>query len=35
MMWPLALEAWLLTGAPLPGYERAEAEVRVIEAQSS
>ncbi len=35
MMWPLALEAWLLTGAPLPSYERAEAEVRVIEAQSS
>lgn len=22
MMWPLALEAWELTGRPLPQYER-------------
>jgi len=22
MMWPLALEAWSLTGKPLPDYER-------------
>ena len=27
MMWPLALEAWSLTGAPLPAYARNEAPV--------
>lgn len=27
MMWPLALEAWALTGAPLPDYRRCEAPV--------
>jgi hypothetical protein len=27
MMWPLALEAWALTGRPLPGYARHEAPV--------
>jgi hypothetical protein len=29
MMWPLALEAWLLTGRPLPEYERAHSPVVV------
>jgi len=28
MMWPLALDAWSLTGRPLPDYERARAPVR-------
>ena len=32
MMWPLALEAWGLTGRPLPDYKREEAPVRVLEA---
>lgn len=27
MMWPLALEAWALTGAPLPDYPRERAPV--------
>lgn len=27
MMWPLALEAWALSGRPLPSYSRAEAPV--------
>jgi hypothetical protein len=30
MMWPLALEAWALTGASLPDYARREAPVRVV-----
>jgi hypothetical protein len=30
MMWPLALEAWSLTGRPLPEYRRSEAPVRRI-----
>jgi hypothetical protein len=30
MMWPLALEAWSLTGKPLADYARSEAPVRVI-----
>ena len=30
MMWPLALEAWTLTGAALPDYARCEAPVRVV-----
>ena len=29
MMWPLALEAWTLTGAALPDYARGSAPVRV------
>ncbi len=29
MMWPLALDAWALTGRPLPDYERAETPVSV------
>ena len=28
MMWPLTLEAWSLSGAPLPDYLRSEAPVR-------
>jgi hypothetical protein len=28
MMWPLALEAWSLSGRPLPDYARVEAPVR-------
>jgi hypothetical protein len=27
MMWPLALEAWALTGRPMPSYSRSEAPV--------
>ena len=30
MMWPLALEAWALTGQPLPDYTRASTPVRII-----
>lgn len=29
MMWPLALEAWVLTGVPLPDYVRRDAPVRL------
>ena len=28
MMWPLALEAWSLSGEPLPDYVRSRAPVR-------
>ena len=28
MMWPLATEAWSLTGRPMPEYERGDAPVR-------
>jgi hypothetical protein len=28
MMWPLALEAWALSGRPIPDYERSAAPVR-------
>jgi hypothetical protein len=28
MMWPLALEAWSLSGEPLPDYTRSAAPVR-------
>ena len=27
MMWPLALEAWLLSGKPIPDYSRDETPV--------
>lgn len=27
MMWPLALEAWALTGRSLPDYERKSAPI--------
>ena len=30
MMWPLAVEAWLLTGKPIPNYARAETPVVLI-----
>ena len=28
MMWPLAVEAWSLTGEPMPEYEREDTPVR-------
>lgn len=28
MMWPLAVEAWSLTGRPMPNYERQDAPIR-------
>lgn len=28
MMWPLAVEAWSLTGRPMPEYERRNAPVK-------
>ncbi len=28
MMWPLALEAWSMSGEPLPDYKRNDAPVR-------
>jgi hypothetical protein len=31
MMWSLALEAWALTGRPLPQYRREDAPVRLLE----
>jgi len=31
MMWPLALEAWALTGRPLPDYARSSMPVRVLD----
>jgi hypothetical protein len=30
MMWPLAVEAWSLTGATRPSYSRLETPVRVV-----
>lgn len=30
MMWPLALEAWALTGRPLPDYSRDGMPVRAV-----
>jgi len=30
MMWPLALQAWGLTGRPLPDYPRNEAPIRAV-----
>jgi len=30
MMWPLALEAWFLTGRPLPSYKRSGAPVHIV-----
>jgi hypothetical protein len=29
MMWPLAVEAWTLTGRPLPSYPRPETPVSI------
>jgi hypothetical protein len=34
MMWPLALEAWELTGRPVPTYTRNEAPVRCLPSQA-
>jgi len=34
MMWPLALEAWELTGRPVPTYARNEAPVRCLPGQA-
>jgi hypothetical protein len=35
MMWPLALEAWALSGEPLPDYVRSKAPVRRIRRAAS
>lgn len=32
MMWPLAVEAWTLTGAALPNYTRRHTPVRAVPA---
>jgi hypothetical protein len=32
MMWPLAVEAWTLSGRPLPTYERANMPGRLFRA---
>lgn len=32
MMWPLSVEAWLLSGRPLPDYRREEMPGRVLRA---
>ena len=32
MMWPLAVEAWTLTGAALPNYTRRDTPVRAVAA---
>ncbi len=34
MMWPMALEAWSLSGRPLPAYTRSETPVRVLRRSS-
>lgn len=34
MMWPLALEAWALTGRPMPDYARETMPVRVVDRSS-
>ncbi len=35
MMWPLAVEAWSLTGRPMPDYERRDAPLRRLPAGAS
>lgn len=30
MMWPLALEAWSLSGRPMPEYDRRSSPVRIV-----
>jgi hypothetical protein len=35
MMWPLALEAWRVSGTPIPDYTRSEIPSRVIRAYRS
>jgi len=31
MMWPLAVEAWRLSGRPLPDYDRAHIPARLFQ----
>lgn len=31
MVWPLTVEAWSLTGRPIPEYPRARTPVRLVE----
>ncbi len=35
MMWPLAREAWLLSGRPLPDYDRGDMPGRVLRADDA
>ena len=35
MMWPLAVEAWSLTGRPMPEYERHNAPVNWLPPSAS
>jgi len=35
MMWPLAVEAWSLTGRPMPDYERRDTPLRRLPAGTS
>ena len=35
MMWPLAIEAWSLSGKPLPEYARKDTPVRRLRRNSS
>ena len=35
MMWPLAVEAWSLTGRPMPEYERRNAPVKWLPTAAS
>jgi len=30
MMWPLALEAWRLSGRPMAGYSRSEIPIHIL-----
>jgi hypothetical protein len=35
MMWQLAVDAWNLTGRPIPDYNRSEAPVRKLQRKAS
>ena len=35
MMWQLAVDAWNLTGKPIPDYDRSEAPVRKSQRKAS
>jgi hypothetical protein len=35
MMWQLAVDAWSLTGRPIPDYDRSEAPVRKLRRRAS
>lgn len=35
MMWPLALDAWAMSGQPLPTYERSEIPGRILRRRSN